>query len=604
MNTATASTATPTEHSAPPWRPWPFRTPKWRQAIRQSELPSPTQTLLIAVVGGTGLLSDEKLEVAEELVAHFQDGLQRGRSASQLTDDFGDPQLAAQLIHNSKQRNRSMKNRLIQAAFWLSIIGIIGCFALVLFFYTGKPQPSTDYLAIFNQPILATAEEDKAWPIYRDLWIKYEFGEGGAGTFDEIYRETKQNGKRQLVRPSDGEKWNRAIEKLAACEDLLEGFREGGLRPSLGLPQHGSLLNYSLADLQAMYPTTYQTMARTAQQNNPSAKQLQPLGRSLAPHIFPLQKMPDLLVVDARRAIQQNDIERATRNLEAIFGLARQVSEGKFIMGGLSGLAFQSRGIDLIGECMQADVDFSQQQLERLHSAVKQCRIEEMVRFSAERVTFMDYIQHSYTDDGQGDGRITWAGLAYLDDDYRPFGWASGNDWSNRLSRTKRYMVAPTKLWQYASRKQMTEKAEEFFSRVDDFLFKDESADTRNTFESDLNRLPDSFLPIKRFFSIVFRIKLDLQLGAADQEGILAALAVLRYQRQHGHLPETLEELVGEFLDKTPRDPIDGQPLRYKVKGEDFLLYSVGTNQIDDGGQPDQGGDKPRDWILWPRTDD
>jgi len=58
-----------------------------------------------------------------------------------------------------------------------------------------------------------------------------------------------------------------------------------------------------------------------------------------------------------------------------------------------------------------------------------------------------------------------------------------------------------------------------------------------------------------------------------------------RYRLAHGQLPDTLDALVPEFLDRVPNDVINGQPLRYRQTGADqFVLYSVGWNEIDDGG--------------------
>ena len=63
------------------------------------------------------------------------------------------------------------------------------------------------------------------------------------------------------------------------------------------------------------------------------------------------------------------------------------------------------------------------------------------------------------------------------------------------------------------------------------------------------------------------------------------ACALERYRAAHGNFPETLAMLVPGFIQKLPTDLIGGQPLRYLRKSSDnFLLYSVGWNEIDDGG--------------------
>jgi hypothetical protein len=77
----------------------------------------------------------------------------------------------------------------------------------------------------------------------------------------------------------------------------------------------------------------------------------------------------------------------------------------------------------------------------------------------------------------------------------------------------------------------------------------------------------------------------------AWSEAADTAIAIERYRRGHDRLPERLEALVPGFLPRVPSDPFDGKPLRYVVEGEDYLIYSVGPNRIDDGGQGDASGE-------------
>jgi len=64
------------------------------------------------------------------------------------------------------------------------------------------------------------------------------------------------------------------------------------------------------------------------------------------------------------------------------------------------------------------------------------------------------------------------------------------------------------------------------------------------------------------------------------------ACALERYRLAHGDYPETLGELSPQFIAKVPHDIINGQPLHYhRTEGGQFVLYSVGWNETDDGGQ-------------------
>ncbi len=63
-------------------------------------------------------------------------------------------------------------------------------------------------------------------------------------------------------------------------------------------------------------------------------------------------------------------------------------------------------------------------------------------------------------------------------------------------------------------------------------------------------------------------------------------LAVERYRRkQGGTLPHTLADVSAELVNGVPKDPFDGQPLRYrKLPTVGYTVWSVGPNRIDDGG--------------------
>jgi Tfp pilus assembly protein PilE len=63
------------------------------------------------------------------------------------------------------------------------------------------------------------------------------------------------------------------------------------------------------------------------------------------------------------------------------------------------------------------------------------------------------------------------------------------------------------------------------------------------------------------------------------------ACALERYRLANGQFPETLEALAPKFIAKLPHDVINGQPLKYQRTDDgQFVLYSVGSNETDDGG--------------------
>lgn len=78
----------------------------------------------------------------------------------------------------------------------------------------------------------------------------------------------------------------------------------------------------------------------------------------------------------------------------------------------------------------------------------------------------------------------------------------------------------------------------------------------------------------------------NLVKGAARQEVRRAAnelLAGLKlYELQTGDFPESLVELVPDYLPEIPVDPYSGGPLKYLRVGEGVMVYSVGPDLKDD----------------------
>src|SRR5262249_5157762 len=79
------------------------------------------------------------------------------------------------------------------------------------------------------------------------------------------------------------------------------------------------------------------------------------------------------------------------------------------------------------------------------------------------------------------------------------------------------------------------------------------------------------------------------QKAAFAQTGVSAAALACtleRHRRMHGQYPEVLDTLVPSSLSSMPHDIINGEPLKYKRTADgQYLLYSVGWNETDDGGK-------------------
>ena len=119
--------------------------------------------------------------------------------------------------------------------------------------------------------------------------------------------------------------------------------------------------------------------------------------------------------------------------------------------------------------------------------------------------------------------------------------------------------------------------------------------------EKELSGLPDEKAGLVKMLAPVYprafiqEARLDAQLGNAE-----IALACHLYKAKHKDFPVSLKELSPEFLPELLLDPFTGKDYIYKKTDKGFVVYSLGDNLKDDGGQ----WGKPKKWegdfgIVW-----
>ncbi|HEY7425710.1 MAG TPA: hypothetical protein VH682_15885 [Gemmataceae bacterium] len=68
----------------------------------------------------------------------------------------------------------------------------------------------------------------------------------------------------------------------------------------------------------------------------------------------------------------------------------------------------------------------------------------------------------------------------------------------------------------------------------------------------------------------------------------VVALASERYRQATRKWPESLDKLCPQFLKAVPRDPFDGEPLRYRRVEDGVVIYSVSSDGVDNNGNLDR----------------
>ncbi len=102
--------------------------------------------------------------------------------------------------------------------------------------------------------------------------------------------------------------------------------------------------------------------------------------------------------------------------------------------------------------------------------------------------------------------------------------------------------------------------------------------------------LPRQSLIVQLLMGYLFHVEQQFRVDEAELRCTLVMVAVERFRRQQGRWPESLNELVPEFLARLPTDPCNGFPLCYRRLKDGVVIYSVGADGADNGGNISRRG--------------
>ncbi len=535
----------------------------------------------------------EKADVARELIGHFEDGLEAPTAVDTLLQNFGDEKTAAKLIRRAKHRQRPLAWHIWNFAARVTAI-IVGIYAvLILRLCFGRPAPGVDYIARMNAPILATPMEDRAWPLWRKAILASSDGAGPNHNliFSEALDIRGPFPEPQTIKWLDQHKTALDLARLAASRPVL-GFVYG---------PGGSAKDPELMMSDELYsPTPHLPML-----NVPLA------------HLNLLRQMASLLAFDIYHAADLHDRDRADADFAALIGLSRQIRESDgMLVTELDSLDIDDLTVITLQHVLTDHADvLSDRQLNRLaHSLAGPQVAGDVMTFASERYFFEDFVQRMYTDDGHGDGRITFWGARML-----PLLISS----TVPNTPPPNTVAAAIALPLMASRAAMMEKYNEWMdqSRAN-FRLPIRNANWEHL-TSQVKSVKDSpakaveYPLIALLFPMLSACQESCEWYLGDRDGTLVAIALELYHRRHGEYPATLAQLTPDLLPEIPADRITGDPVKYRVVSGKPIVYSVGIDRVDDGGiragagftndphHAAQWGQKVTtnmkgDWVLYP----
>jgi hypothetical protein len=586
----------------------PRRVPRQSPAecIAASSLPPATQALLTDVVRKTRLKRHEKLAVAAELVSHFAEAAASGVSEADAIAAFGDPGVAAKLICRGKIRNRSWLWHSFRAVRWSAATLAVVYVGLGVYFFTGRPTVAVDYIERVNIESNARSA-DAAWPLYREAILGMP-----KSLIDPVELEGTT---RQLVEVRPGEpEWDRLVATLGQAAPALERARQAAGRSAMGFVWGvgGS------ANDPELFP---------AQPGSPHVGgQGDEMIAVLLPNVSEMRRLATALVADGRWAASQKDASRFVSDIEALLGMARHLTaKPSPLVYNLVGIGITDLALRELDQVLRTAPEWlSDRDLARIAHLLAGPKVAaDLLDLTVERYFFYDMVQRTFTDDGNGDGRLTPAGIERLN----RLGGSLYSARDDKGSNGMVYAVSGAAPVFFAGRRETLA----LYDRIMDLTEANYRVPSHRADWSAVDRLIEEVkgsLPnmarypvLQMMLPSLSRAQLSAERVLASRDAIQIAVACELFRRKTGGNPKKLQDLVPDLLPSLPMDPVNGQPLLLADRDGKPVIYSRGSDGDDDHGTPPtaQSPGSPRrqahawdpdarnpmdgDWILFPRSE-
>jgi hypothetical protein len=279
----------------------------------------------------------------------------------------------------------------------------------------------------------------------------------------------------------------------------------------------------------------------------------------------------NLLRYDALHLAQQGDAKGALRSCRAIINAARSLDDEPFIISQLIRIA----GIGVAAGAIERSLALGEPPPEEMASLQKLLAQEEahptlLVALRGERA-----IQHRLFN-GLKDGSIDLDEIS---------GGTSGGGLMKALGGLTQKSMA---------RREHPEILEMMNRAIDVArLPEHEQPAADKALDEELRKLPRNLVLVRLLMPAQSKFSAATHRKTAMLCGLRALLALERYRRDKGTWPAKLDDLTPKLLKTVPLDPYDGKPLRYRRVKDGVIVYSVGPDGKDDGGNIDRA--KPTD---------
>jgi hypothetical protein len=589
MTTLPESNPNPTASAKPPpqfervWRLAGIGLVFGNRPNRHTDLPKPIQAYLKKATKAGNLSDPDECELAD----HFRAGLAHGKSSDDLIAAMGKPKALGNAIYRAKH---PIEWRVGVTLKWLGYAALTP-FALYILLWAGlrwaKPQPTVDYYALLNQPVLATSPQDQAWPLYRAVISDPRMRRDKLlDALMRPYNNQDPYDKDDLARPGDPD-WPKAAAYLQTIQPLLIQFRAAAHKPALGIPlyRHADISDDDLVILHATRWTPSQPVA-----NHPICRLASEAFEPDTSHLSTIRVTCRVLSADMHLAAQQGDVKRFFADFEAHLAAARQLGQ----------VPLHDTGRMFPAELTERPIAHAAQIALAHPGFLTEAQVTDLRRKSAQAIDalaslptlpdapYHDRMQRILTPGPNG--RITRDGLIYIfrtaglpDDDLltAPPSWEQTIGAEILLPLA--YLALPSRQGIDAQRAHINNSR-----RLNAFapwsLYQTIHPWTHIPADQDLNATPTRLFMELGVFAAAISFENEgriLSHAKAQARTHDTLLALAQYRARHGQYPATLADLVPAFLTLPPRGLEPTETLIYQLTPTGPIIYSK-----DDGSSP------------------
>lgn len=534
-------------------------------------------------------------DVRAELIAHFEDALKncedelRQEKCKELIKEFGDVKLLGVLLRRSKKRCRARWRTAIVRVF--QGIGILFLSLIVYCVYISFAQPNirVDYIAEMTRVNRPVADEDlNAAVLYQKAIDNY----------------VEQPKIMHEIEPTDnGQTRTEEVELLKAIDDkqwIGELTEEEVTLLRQWVADNDKAIEYFMAGSQRPHCWWEREVGEWM-----GEKWIMGV---LLPELRPLKKMVKLICWRAKLKASEGEIEAGFNDLLKCYKAGEHLKGPRTLIHQLVGISMQALAVRNCRMILDnAGVD--SERLKALQEKFEDMRAggTYVTSYKTERFFLSDVLQRIYTDDGKGGGRmIPRGGILWemLEDDGISVEFGSVGSYAVSLGISlisadrREIMVEVEKVFQTAQR----------WAEVTPWQLRNSDEDLSMEFETWSWIKQYRYWPVSVFMPALKKVCEISYRNMAEVDALIATIAILRYEKEKGEYPESLDSLVADgYLKQLPMDPFSDGLLVYRVTDDGFTLYSAGRNMTDDGGEygttskgkkKQWGGNDDR--VFWP----